>query len=91
MLNNLPKAFDCFQKVIAIDKNDFNSLVNLGNCYITWNQADLAVEYYLRASIVNQKSIIPLKSLAHIYKKKQKFNQSLIYFEKCLLIDPKNI
>ena len=55
MLNNLKKAFECFQKVIALDKNDFECLVNIGNCYITWNQPDSAIEYYLRASIVNQK------------------------------------
>jgi tetratricopeptide (TPR) repeat protein len=68
MLKDLIKAFECFQKVIALDKNDFNCLVNIGNCYVTWNQPDLAVLYYLKAAIVDMKSIVPFKCLAGIYK-----------------------
>jgi hypothetical protein len=70
--------------VIALDKNNFECLVNVGNCYITWNRQDAATKWYLKASIVNNKSIVPLKALGNIYKSKANFPQAVIYFKKCL-------
>jgi tetratricopeptide (TPR) repeat protein len=82
-LNDLANAFACFQRVIALDKNDFECLVNIGNCYITWNQPDFAIEYYLRAAIVNMKSITPFRSLAKIYQQKKHFGSALIFLNHC--------
>ena len=91
MLQDLSKAFECFQKVIAIEKNNFNCLVNIGNCYISWNQPDEAIVYYIKAAIANMKSIIPLKSLVGIYKRKQHLDSALIFVNQCLFLEPKHV
>jgi len=40
---------------------------------------------------VDMKSIVPLKSLAEIYKRKQHFDSALIFLNQCLFLDPKNV
>ena len=49
----LEEAEEIYKKVLGIDPNNFNAIVNLGNIYGTTGMFDKAVEYFERALAFN--------------------------------------
>ncbi|KAJ6240375.1 tpr repeat-containing protein [Anaeramoeba flamelloides] len=90
-LNNNELAKEAYQKVIEINPDHLNSNYQLANLYLKENHFHQAKKIYLKILDTNKGHVGCLRNLAYLYFHNKEYDLSLVYSNKLIAQNPKNL
>jgi predicted TPR repeat methyltransferase len=78
-----------YKKILQLDPNHQDALYNLGTLYLTQQQPEMALKYFLHLITLN-KDIDVLYNLAVTYLDLGRLKDAIIYFEEAAKINPRS-
>jgi len=79
-----------YDKILEVNPNDANALLNKGSVLIELNKFDEAIKYYDKILEVNPNDANALTSKGIALSHLQKYSEAIIAIDKALLIEPDN-
>jgi predicted O-linked N-acetylglucosamine transferase (SPINDLY family) len=85
---NVTDAKASLELLDTLESNLYESKLNWGLLYILKRNHSLAIEFFYKAHLINQKALDPILNLAYSHHEISRFDEALAYSKKCLVIDP---
>ena len=79
-----------FDKALAINPKNFETLVNKGGALFNLGKYNESIAYFDKALAINPKNVVSLYNKGAVLNKLGKYNESIAYFDRVLAIKPTN-
>lgn len=80
-----------FKRIDALTGTDYHVWEKIGFCLAKRKEFDKALQWYLKADLLNPDSIWLQKRIATTYRRIGKSNEALVYYDKVLTQEPENV